>query len=103
MLNVDKDQKPFKGEEKQGTSPDDDGRVLADMSVLDDIGPTFSLPRLGKRKKAHPGGGPPLELSKEEKRAIALGVIKAHLAYALLGLVLLVLVYFLVLKLWLGF
>ncbi len=88
---------------QHGPDPDDDGRVLADMSVLDDIGPNFSLPRLRKTKKINPVGGPPLELSKEEKRAIALGVIKAHLVYALLGLVLLVLVYFLVLKLWLGF
>lgn len=88
---------------------DDDGKVYADMSALDDISPKLSLNRKPKKKKekldsqGYPikDSNNPIKLTKEEKREIAKGVIKAHLLYALMGIILLCLVFFIIFKLWL--
>ncbi|NLJ94925.1 MAG: hypothetical protein GX326_05495 [Clostridiaceae bacterium] len=92
------------------TSEFDDGRVYADMSVLDDIAPKISLKPKSKKKNVplDAQGFPieetskPIELTKEEKREIAKGVIKAHLLYALLGLVLILFVFLFIFKIWLN-
>ena len=89
---------------------DDDNRVYADMSVLDDIAPKLSF-RAGKKvKQKLDEHGMPIaeerrivELTKEEKREIAKGVIKAHLLYALCGFILLLIVFFVIFKIWLGY
>ncbi|HZJ68803.1 MAG TPA: hypothetical protein VFD28_02205 [Candidatus Eisenbacteria bacterium] len=80
----------------------DDGRVYADMSMIDS---GLSLGR--RRKKSYDSDGNPIEyasieLTKKEKREIAWGVIKAHLIYALMGIALLLIVFLFLIKFWLG-
>ncbi len=95
------------GNKKEKSIPGDDGRVYADMSVLDDIAPKFSIrPRKKKKTKLDDQGFPheeeTLDLTKEEKKAIVRGVIRAHLVYALLGILLLAIVFFILIKVWLN-
>ncbi len=88
---------------------DDDGRVIADMSMIDGLSPGISFHKKNKAKQkvVYDDHGNPitvdqsLELTKEEKRQIAWGVIKAHLLYAGLGLLLLIAVFFFIMKVWL--
>lgn len=93
--------------DKQKFSEEDDGRVFADMSVLDDIAPKLSL-RSKKRKKTtldeqgYPVEKETIDLSKEEKKAIVRGVIKAHLLFAIMGVLVLAAIFFLLVKVWLN-
>ncbi len=88
---------------------DDDGRVIADMSMIDGLSPGISFRRKkkAKTKVVYDSNGNPItidqsvELTKEEKREIARGVIKAHLIYAGFGLLLLAAVFLFVFKIWL--
>ncbi|HHU52826.1 MAG TPA: hypothetical protein GXZ43_01930 [Clostridiaceae bacterium] len=89
---------------------EDDGRVYADMSMIDEMTPAGSLFGGGRRKKVpriDEAGYPieekdnSIELEKEEKKQIVRGVVRAHLAFALVGIIFIVLVYVLLVVFWL--
>lgn len=86
---------------------DDDGRVYADMSILDDLDSGLALRPRSRKKRSYDSDGnlleyASLELTKKEKREIAWGVIKAHLLYALMGIALLVILFLFLIKFWLA-
>ncbi len=89
---------------------EDDGRVYADMSVIDDITPSGSLFGSGRKKKVpklDQDGYPieeednSIELSKAEKKAVTKGVIRAFLIYALIGIVFISLIFIFLVCFWL--
>ncbi|NLJ71118.1 MAG: hypothetical protein GX328_06620 [Clostridiaceae bacterium] len=89
---------------------DDDGRVYADMSMIDEMTPAGSLFGVGRKKKIprlDENGYPikeednSIELEKEEKKQIVRGVIRAHLVFALVGIAFIALMYVLLVVFWL--
>ncbi|MBR2782841.1 MAG: hypothetical protein IKD93_01425 [Firmicutes bacterium] len=84
---------------KKRVYDDDDGRVVADMSVVER--PPLLLPRLRRRPGAEQEQAPdqPL-LSREDRRAVVLGSLSAVLAIGLVFLAAAALVIGVMLLLW---